>query len=79
MDTSFYTAARGAIEQQKRVDVVANNLANTNNYGYKTKNAVFSDLMYYNMHNTDGGETARKAGSGITVKRQTQILHQMHL
>ena len=40
MDTSFYTAARGAIEQQKRMDVVANNLANTNNYGYKTKNAV---------------------------------------
>lgn len=69
MDTSFYTAARGAIEQQKRMDVVANNLANTNNYGYKTKNAVFSDLMYYNMHNTDGGETARKAGSGITVEK----------
>ena len=69
MDTSFYTAARGAIEQQKRMDVVANNLANTNNYGYKTKNAVFSDLMYYNMHNIDGGETQRKAGSGIVVEK----------
>lgn len=37
MYTSFYTAARGVIEQQKRLDVVANNMANLNNYGYKSK------------------------------------------
>lgn len=69
MYTSFYTAARGAIEQQKRMDVVANNLANTNNYGYKTKNAVFRDLMYYNLNNPNGEDTPMKAGAGITVDR----------
>lgn len=69
MYTSFYTAARGAMEQQKRMDVVANNLANTNNYGYKTKNAVFSDLMYYNMHNIYGEDTPKKPGVGIVLDR----------
>lgn len=69
MYTSFYTAARGAMEQQKRMDVVANNLANTNNYGYKTKNAVFRDLMYYNLNNPNGEDTPMKAGAGITVDR----------
>ena len=28
MYTSFYTAARGAMEEQKKLDVVGNNLAN---------------------------------------------------
>lgn len=69
MNTSFYTAARGAMEQQKRMDIVANNLANTNNYGYKTKNAVFSDLMYYNLHNIHGEDTPKKAGTGVRVEK----------
>lgn len=54
MYTSFYTAARGAMEEQKKMDVIANNFANVNNYGYKSKSAVFSDLMYYNLNNYRG-------------------------
>lgn len=69
MYTSFYTAARGAMEQQKRMDVVANNLANTNNYGYKTKNAGFLDLMYYSMHNIYGDDIPMKAGAGTVVEK----------
>ena len=69
MYTSFYTAARGAIEQQRRLDVVSNNIANVNNYGYKSKNAVFSDLMYYNLNNYRGEETPLKAGTGVVVEK----------
>lgn len=69
MYTSFYTAARGAMEEQRKLDVVANNLANVNNYGFKAKNPVFSDLMYYNMNNYRGEETPLKAGSGIVVEK----------
>ncbi|WP_122643819.1 flagellar hook-basal body protein [Luxibacter massiliensis] len=69
MYTSFYTAARGAIEEQKKMDVVANNFANVNNYGYKPKTAVFSDLMYYNLHNIYGEDTALKAGTGVVVEK----------
>ncbi len=69
MYTSFYTAARGAMEEQKKMDVIANNFANVNNYGYKPKSAVFSDLMYYNLNNYTGEDTPLKAGVGIVVEK----------
>ena len=68
MYTSFYTAARGAMEQQRKMDVVANNLANANNNGFKSKNAKFRDLMYYNLNNYTGAQTPMKAGTGIVVE-----------
>ncbi len=69
MYTSFYTAARGAIEEQRKLDVIANNFANVNNYGYKAKKAVFSDLMYYNLNNYNGEDTPLKAGTGVVVEK----------
>lgn len=69
MDTSFYTAARGAMEQQKKMDVTANNIANVNTYGFKPKQAGFTDLMYYNLHNIYGQETPLKAGAGVRVEK----------
>lgn len=69
MYTSFYTAARGAMEEQRKLDVIANNFANVNNYGYKTKSAVFSDLMYYNLNNYRGEDTPLKAGTGVVVEK----------
>ncbi|MCI8834501.1 MAG: flagellar hook-basal body protein [Ruminococcus sp.] len=72
MYTSFYTAARGAMEQQRKMDVIANNFANVNNYGYKPKVSVFLDLMYYNMNNYTGADLTNKIGSGI-VQEKTNI------
>lgn len=69
MYTSFYTAARGAMEEQKKLDVISNNFANVNNFGYKSKSAVFSDLMYYNLNNYNGEDTPLKAGTGIVVEK----------
>ena len=69
MYTSFYTAARGAMEEQQKLNVVANNLANVNNYGYKAKVPVFADLMYYNLNNYNGDDTPLKAGTGILVEQ----------
>ncbi len=69
MYTSFYTAARGAMEEQKKLDVVGNNLASANNYGYKAKTTVFYDLMYYNLNNYTGEDTPLKAGTGIHVEK----------
>ncbi len=69
MYTSFYTAARGVMEQQKRMDVVANNMANLNNYGYKSKNATFTELMHYNLNNAHGEETTVKAGTGVLLTK----------
>ena len=69
MYTSFYTAARGVIEQQEKLNVVGNNLANVNNYGYKAKTAGFLDLMYYNLNNYNGEDTELKAGTGVVVEK----------
>ena len=39
-------AALGSIEQQKRLDVIANNIANVNTPGFKKDEAHFSDFIY---------------------------------
>ena len=45
MDISFYTAAVGAQQQQRRLDVHANNIANVNNYGFRARRPNFQTLM----------------------------------
>ena len=69
MNMSFYTAALGAAGQQEKMNVIANNIANVNTDGFRSKNAVFSDLMYYNMRDEQGADTSVKAGSGIAMGR----------
>ncbi len=46
MNQSFYTAAVGAWQQQERLNVHGNNIANVNNYGFKAKKPSFAALMY---------------------------------
>lgn len=45
MNISFYTATTGAIQQQGRLDVHGNNIANVNTYGFKAKKPTFTQLM----------------------------------
>lgn len=65
MNASFYTAARGAMTQQERMNVISNNMANTNTIGYKSKSSVFSDLMYVVMH----GQQDVYHGTGVKMER----------
>jgi flagellar basal-body rod protein FlgG len=62
------TAATGMEAQQLRIDVIANNLANSNTVGYKRSRAEFQDLLY---------QTRRKAGSeqaeGVQVPTGLQV------
>jgi len=64
MDASFYTAARGAMTEQEKLNVISNNMANVNTCGYRAKTTVFSDLLYYNMHSYDRNST----GTGVKVQ-----------
>ena len=45
MNLSFYTASVGAQQQQDRLDVHANNIANVNTYGFRARIPAFSQLM----------------------------------
>ncbi len=67
MQLSFYSAAVNASSHQKRIDVVANNIANINTDGYKAKNAGFVDLIYQNIRRPADEVTDLKNGSGTRV------------
>lgn len=69
MDTSFYSAVRGAMTQQQHMNILANNIANINTYGYKSKTASFQDLVYYNMNAPADENTRLTAGTGANIAR----------
>src|SRR5579864_6696358 len=46
MIRALYSAASGMSAQQTNVDTIANNLANANTAGFKSRRAQFQDLMY---------------------------------
>ena len=49
MIRALFSAASGMTAQQLNVDNIANNLANANTAGYKTRKAQFQDLLYQSM------------------------------
>jgi flagellar basal-body rod protein FlgG len=49
MIRALYSAASGMRAQEMNVDNIANNLANANTAGYKSRRAQFQDLMYQSV------------------------------
>ncbi len=49
MIRALYSAASGMTAQQLNIDNIANNLANANTVGYKSRRAQFQDLLYQSM------------------------------
>jgi flagellar basal-body rod protein FlgG len=49
MIRALYSAASGMKAQELNVDNIANNLANANTVGYKSRRAQFQDLMYQSV------------------------------
>jgi len=63
MDMSFYTAAVGAQQQQRRLDVHGNNIANVNTDGFLAKRPSFKALMNDFMTGAEGAQLPRGTGS----------------
>ncbi len=68
MMRALYSAASGMTAQQTNVDNIANNLANANTNGYKSRRAQFQDLLYQNLV-TPGAA----AGQQTTVPTGLQV------
>lgn len=68
MITALYSAASGMSAQQLNVDTIANNLANANTTGYKTRRTQFQDLVYQNMV-----QPGTAAGQQTTVPAGLQV------
>lgn len=49
MIRALFSAASGMNAQQLNVDNIANNIANANTNGFKTRRAQFQDLLYQNL------------------------------
>ncbi len=45
MKLESYLAALGSLEEQRRLDIISNNIANSNTPGFKKDSVYFSDLM----------------------------------
>lgn len=67
MIKSLTTAATGMQAQQTNMDVVANNLANSNTTGFKKGRAEFEDLMYQTVKEP-GAQTGAQAISPTGVQ-----------
>jgi flagellar basal-body rod protein FlgG len=68
MMRALYSSASGMTAQQLNVDNIANNLANANTAGYKSRQAQFQDLLYQNLV-TPGAS----AGQQTTVPTGLQV------
>ena len=56
-------AATGMMAQQQRTEVVANNLANMNTFGYQKRRVEFNNLLY--KHSTRGATVSSKPGDTV--------------
>jgi len=65
---SLYSAAAGMQSQQMNLDVISNNLANTNTNGFKSSRLQFQDLLYENTK-----EAGSQQGGGNQLPSSLQI------
>jgi len=66
MVKGLYTANWGMINEQKRVDILANNMANATTTGYKKEGSTseaFHDVLAYKIHDTSEPNVAKKLGA----------------
>ena len=66
MVKGLYTANWGMINEQKRVDILANNMANATTTGYKKEGSTsesFYDMLAYKINDTSEPGVAKKLGA----------------
>ena len=75
MDASIWVAKTGLTAQQKRMTVIANNLANVNTVAFKKDRAVFEDLLYQNVRQPGASADAQTiAPTGLMIGRARELL-----
>lgn len=65
---SLQSAIAGLKTHQTKMDVIGNNIANVNTWGYKTKSINFADAMYQNYRTGSAGiaENGERGGTGTS-------------
>lgn len=71
---ALYAGVSGIRAHQNMLDIVGNNLANINTYGYKSSRLLFSDLLSQTMSNGSGNPL--QVGKGVKVASTTSNFSQ---
>lgn len=69
MVKSMFAAISGLKSHQSKMDVIGNNIANVNTWGYKTRSANFADAMYQNTINGGGGNVTQGGLGGMNTSQ----------
>ncbi len=69
MSSALYSGVSGLNTNSNAINVIGNNLANTNTLGYKGSRSIFSDLLSSNI-NGSGGSSQIGRGVGMSVVDQ---------
>lgn len=76
MSRALYTSVSGLKAHQTKMDVISNNIANVNTYGYKTQRVTFRDSFYQSINSGSGsnaatgglgGQNPSQVGYGVSV------------
>ena len=75
MVRSMYSGVSGLRTHQTRMDVIGNNIANVNTYGFKASRATFRDIYYQTLqgatapgeNNRNGGTSPNQVGYGVAL------------
>ena len=73
MTGAMYAAISGLKTHMNKLNVIGNNIANVNTYGYKTQRAIFSDSIYVNLKAgsngsaVDGASNPSQIGYGVEL------------
>lgn len=65
MNQSFYSAAVGAYQQDLRMHVQGNNIANVNTQGFRAEKVAFGELMNRNVNGIDGAQLPKGTGTRV--------------
>lgn len=69
MVKSMYAAITGLRSHQSKLDVISNNMANVNTWGYKSRSANFADAMYQNSIQGSGGQNNQGYSGGMNTSQ----------
>ena len=67
MNRAMFSGVAGMKAHQTKMDVIGNNIANVNTYGYKSQRALFSDIYYQTLRSGSTGTANRGGVSPSTV------------
>lgn len=73
MVRSMYAGVAGMKANQTRMDVIGNNIANANTYGFKSSRAAFRDMYYQQIRGASGGSATRGGTNPSMVGYGSQI------